>query len=122
MMKFHCHRCEETFRIEFQNLYNKVFIQCPNCALEFPPDAVKALRQFSEAYMDTVDILKKTGSFKECWSISLEGNSTPLPGPINEFEHVSFGYEKEKEQSYWQHRRKPYEAKIQNIDDGEFLL
>ncbi|WP_242266310.1 MULTISPECIES: hypothetical protein [unclassified Bacillus cereus group] len=104
MLKFHCHSCGEDFQIAFENLYNKVAIQCQNCNHPLPPDAVKSLRDFSEAYMDTIDTLYKTGEYQECWSISIVGSDKAIPEEVHRYNFTS-AVDKE---SHWKHRRKPY--------------
>ncbi|MED2041436.1 hypothetical protein P4V58_30830 [Bacillus wiedmannii] len=104
MLKFHCHSCGEKFQIAFENLYNKIAVQCQNCSQPLPADAVKSLRDFSEAYMDTIDTLYKTGEPEECWSISIVGTEQAIPEKVHKFSFIST-VDKE---SHWKHRRKPY--------------
>lgn len=104
MLKFHCHSCGEKFHISFENLYNKIGIQCQNCNHQLPPEAVKSLRDFSEAYMDTIDTLYKTGKYQKCWSISIVGTDKAIPEEVHQYSFLN----RSVETTHWEHRRKPY--------------
>ncbi|EEL27617.1 hypothetical protein ORM80_00720 [Bacillus cereus] len=104
MFKFHCHSCDETFHIAFENLYNKIAIQCQNCGQALPSEAVKSLRDLSEAYMDTIDTLHSTGKYQECWSLSIVGTEAVIPEKVSKYGNFLTS---ENDQSYWKHRRKP---------------
>lgn len=117
MLNFHCHSCNETFRIAFENLHDKEKIQCQNCGHTIPSEAVEALKRFSEAYMDAVDALKRTGEYQRCWSISVVERSEPVPEPVKQYDHIVWGASERKQESYWPHRRKPFEPETIEIDE-----
>lgn len=104
MLKFHCHSCGEKFQIAFENLYNKIAIQCQNCSQPLPADAIKSLRDFSEAYMDAIDTLHKTGKYQKCWGISVVGTEKAIPEEVHQYSFLN----RSDEETHWKHRRKPY--------------
>ncbi|EOO74926.1 hypothetical protein IIC_02380 [Bacillus cereus VD021] len=106
MLKFHCHTCEESFNISFENLYNKESICCQNCGHYVPTDVVKSLRDFSTAYMDAVDSLYNAGEYKKCWSLSIAGSDTLVPKKKEKLSNFLDNLDNNKNVSYWKHRSK----------------
>lgn len=103
MFVFHCHRCEESFRVKLHNLYNKESLSCNNCGIKFPDDALNSLRVLSESYMDSIDVLKRTGEHKNCWSISIAEDKELIPSSVGQYEHL-WDNDENKVKSYWSHR------------------
>lgn len=102
MFTFHCNTCEEKFNIYFENLYDKDTISCQNCGNQIPDEAIKSLKTFSNAYMDTIDTLYNSGTAKSSWSLSVNENNKIIPSKPGEYEDM-FNPKRNKE-SYWQHR------------------
>lgn len=117
MLLFKCYTCGQDFKIANENLYNKIAIQCQNCDSPMPNEAIDALRRYSEAYMDLIDILLHHKNFsKKPWGISILGTDKIIPK-----EPDSFHFNKPREgESYWNHRNKPFQIKTPNDLDEPF--
>ena len=94
--KIHCHSCEETFNVFFKNIKNKVCLVCPNCGLEFNPEALvclkNAVKEFEKAFE------KLFISEKEClrfnsFSFSIELDSFYERPYQGSFESITFDKE-----------------------------
>ncbi|MEK5039010.1 hypothetical protein [Sporosarcina sp. FSL K6-3457] len=104
MLMFNCYTCGQKFKIANENLFNKITIQCPNCDNPVPQKAVEALRRYSEAYMDFIDVLYHTNAENKSWGISVVETESPIPQNPNDYFHQK-PYEGD---SFWRHRKKPF--------------
>ncbi len=67
---FECPNCQATFKVEVRYLgVNRVTLNCPNCDLAFPQNALTTLKQMIEKYHTVQD---------ECgeWKIGLTYKTT----------------------------------------------
>ncbi|MGE7546071.1 hypothetical protein [Sporosarcina newyorkensis] len=117
MLKLTCYVCEQAINISNENLYNKVAIQCPNCDNPLPVNAVEALRRYSEAYLDLIDVLYHENSTQQAWGVSVLSNDQLIPEKPDYF----FGRPGEDD-SYWTHRKKPVvrRAAFEDLEDIDF--
>lgn len=113
MLELHCYNCGQSFKIENENLYNKIAIQCVNCDNPVPHKAIEALRRFSEAYLDAIDVLHYENSLSNAWGISIVDSKVTVPEEPDRYFH------REPKDSYWKHRRKPIEPLKLTIDDSD---
>ncbi len=104
MFIFHCHRCQETFRIYFENLENKESLCCPNCGLEFPGDALKLLNLLGSSYKKAVDELKKSNTHECGWSLTIEEYNIYRPQFFEKgLLSSETDYEENHQKSYWEY-------------------
>lgn len=88
MFKFHCHGCQETFRVYLENLAEVETLKCQNCGFEMPQEAVMQLNILGKSYQETINCLFKTNEYKEGWSITIEEYDVLRPDKVSQFENV----------------------------------
>lgn len=114
MLKFNCYSCGEYFQVSFENLYNKISIQCPNCDNALSNQTVALLRKFSEAYMDVIDSLCENNTHKASFGLSVTEMLEPIPNRPSEYPRLY-----SKSNSYWKHRQK--QSELNELENAEVI-
>jgi transcription elongation factor Elf1 len=104
MFEFTCYKCNEKFHVQFENLYNKISIVCPNCGNPLPQKTVEHLRKLSDAYMDVIDSLYHTNDFGSAWGIRVLETKESMPRNPDQY----FDRKPSEDESIWKSRQKPY--------------
>ena len=105
LLVFKCWSCEQEFQIALENLHSKISVQCQNCDHPLPKSALEPLRNLGNAYMDVVDALKHTNTYDSSWGISVKSTEKFIPQRASRYPYLN----ENKDDSYWQVRRKPFE-------------
>jgi len=91
-------------------------MQCPNCSNPVPVEAIDALRRYSEAYLDLIDVIFHENTQDNAWGINIVGSEKVIPEKPDYYFYKKAALER----SFWEHRNKPFEpAKTEFIDDED---
>lgn len=115
MLMFNCYSCGQSFKIANENLYNKIAVQCANCDNPLPHEAVEALRRYSESYLDLIDVLYHTNSSSSSWGVSVINTESAIPKKPDYY----FNRKPDEEDSFWEHRKKPFVPSEFKDDDPD---